>query len=117
MKRYAAHYVYCSPQRIIPKGVVEVDEFGIIIRFFSLIDFPEEIHSTEFYNGAIIPFLFDKEGIENLLNKQTFPSLEMLSTQKSLCLKEGEPAHLQLLEELDLINGLILPQTQLSTLV
>ncbi len=52
MKRYAAHYIYLSPEKTYHLHVIELDEEGKIRDIFPL---KEEIESTEFYNGTIIP--------------------------------------------------------------
>ena len=57
MKRYAANILYCSPDNLLKNGVVEVDEqTGLITAVFSLNDKGDEVQSTIFLNGILLPF-------------------------------------------------------------
>jgi len=57
MRRYAANILYCSPYNLLKNGVVEIDEQkGVISDIFSLDNFGDEVHSTVFLNGIILPF-------------------------------------------------------------
>ena len=57
MKRYAANLLYCAPDNLLRNGVVEIDEqTGTITAVFSLDDKGDEIHSTIFLNGILLPF-------------------------------------------------------------
>ena len=57
MKRYAANFLYCSPDNLLKNGVVEINEQeGVVTDFFSLDDKGDEIHSTLFLNGILLPF-------------------------------------------------------------
>lgn len=52
MRRYSANYVLPVTGKPVKNGIVEVDDNGVVV---SLIEGDEEIHSTEFYNGVIVP--------------------------------------------------------------
>lgn len=57
MKRYAANILYCSPDNLLKNGVVEIDEQkSIVTDIFSLNDKGDEIQSTVFFNGILLPF-------------------------------------------------------------
>ena len=57
MKRYAANLLYCAPDNLLKNGVVEINEqTGTITDVFSLDDKGDEIHSTIFLNGILLPF-------------------------------------------------------------
>ena len=57
MKRYAANILYCSPDHLLKNGVVEIDEqTGAITDIFSLNDKGDEVQSTIFFNGILLPF-------------------------------------------------------------
>ena len=56
MSRVAANVVYCSPGIIVNNGVIEFSEDRIITNVNSLDIIGDEIHSTIFYNGIILPF-------------------------------------------------------------
>jgi hypothetical protein len=57
MKRYAANLLYCSPDNLLRNGVVEINEqTGAITAVFSLNDRGDEVHSTIFFNGILLPF-------------------------------------------------------------
>ena len=57
MKRYAANLLYCAPGNLLRNGVVEINEqTGTITDVFSLDDKGDEIHSTIFLNGILLPF-------------------------------------------------------------
>lgn len=111
MKRFAAHYIYCSSSRILHKGVVELDNSGLITSFFSLDDFPEEMHSTEFFNGIIIPPVLTEIEIQQALNQSVFSLLDKKIALHPRCLTEGEQGSLFLLENLNLIELLFTKET------
>ncbi len=100
MKRYAANILYCSPGNLLKDGVVEIDEqAGIIIDIFSLNEKGDEVHSTPFFNGILLPFSpFFSSGTCNsnlfdLLEKQflTAGSPEMACRKKiNLWLLQGD---------------------------
>ncbi|MDR1679156.1 MAG: hypothetical protein LBR81_05190 [Prevotellaceae bacterium] len=115
MIRYAAHFVYCSPQQIISQGVVEVDSDGRICRLFSLADFPEETHTTVFYNGVIFPRFPEADEILKAENQEIFSLLNTFFADKR-GLKVGEKANLCLIEDLDLSGKQILPHSRLIIL-
>lgn len=117
MKRFAAQYVYCSPSLIIPKGVIELDSEGFVKEFFTLNDFPEELHSTEFYNGIIIPNLLSQEEISNCIGTRIFTQLELKIKLGKEPLSIGKKANLYILEHLDLINLYVTPQTKVRSLL
>ena len=52
MKRYAAHCLYLSPEKIYHLHVIELNDEGEIRKIFPL---THEIESTAFYNGMIVP--------------------------------------------------------------
>jgi hypothetical protein len=116
MKRVAAHLVYCNPQQIIPHGVIEVDEQGIIRAIFSLDTLPQESHSTIFYNGILIPSLINKEQLASYQQKEVIPLLDVLYASKMIGLKVGEKAQIYLLENLDLVGKRFLEETTLTFL-
>lgn len=56
MRRFSANYVLPVVGNPIKNGIVEVDDSGEVVRIISpRNNCPEEIHSTEFYNGVIVP--------------------------------------------------------------
>lgn len=55
MRRYSANYVYTVCQPPIKNGIVEVDETGVVLNVINPGKEFHEIHSTEFYNGVIVP--------------------------------------------------------------
>jgi hypothetical protein len=107
MKRYAAHFVYCHPQRIIRNGVVELDENGQIVRFFSLNDYPEETHSTEFFNGILLTDLFAHKFLAEFNKKPIFETLDILYQSSENRLEEKQRVPLFLVENIDLGTMLI----------
>ncbi len=114
MKRYAAHFVYCHPQRIIRNGVVELDENGQIVRFFSLNDYPEETHSTEFFNGILLPDLFVDKSPADFIKKPIFETLDALHHACENRLEENQNASVFLLENINLEAMLIDEETTLK---
>ncbi len=57
IKRYSANILYCSPGNLLKNGVVEIDgQTGIITDIFSLNEKGDEVHSTVFFNGILLPF-------------------------------------------------------------
>ncbi len=107
MKRYAAHFVYCHPQRIIRNGVVELNENGQIVRFFSLNDFPEETHSTEFLNGILLPDLFMDKSPVRFNKKPIFETLDALHQISENRLEENLLVSIFLLEDINLETMMI----------
>lgn len=116
MKRVAAHWVYCSPQQIIPQGVIEVNEQGIITAIFSLNDLPQESHSTIFYNGIIIPNLINKEQLASYQQHAVLELLNELYALNMIGFRIGEKAEIFLLENIDLIGKIFLSETTLKFL-
>mgnify|MGYP000969944857 CR=1 FL=1 len=55
MQRFSANYIFPINQAPIRNGIVEVADDGVILRVFHPGNSPKEIHSTEFYNGVIVP--------------------------------------------------------------
>ncbi|MGE0078555.1 MAG: amidohydrolase family protein [Bacteroidales bacterium] len=55
MRRYSANYIFSVAQPPIKNGIVEVDEHGVIVNIINPGESFKEIHSTEFYNGVIVP--------------------------------------------------------------
>lgn len=55
MKRVGAHYLYISPEIQLKRGVVEIDNEGIVADFFSLDNVDIETSHTEFYTGILAP--------------------------------------------------------------
>lgn len=100
MKRYAANLVYCSPNNLLKNGVVEIDEkTGIVEHIFSLNDIGDEIQSTIFFNGIILPFELHisfrekQQSLTSLLNEQFAknPLCEISPNKKcNLWLLEGD---------------------------
>jgi hypothetical protein len=76
MKRYAANILWCSPEKIIKNGVLEIDQAGKITGIFSLDTIGDEIASTTFFNGIILPFkpefitINQSQNIYDILKKQ-----------------------------------------------
>jgi len=83
---------------------------------FSLNDFPEELHTTVFYNGILLPSLFDNMDLMDFQGQPVFPVLDKLYGTRPFNLEEGNSAQLYLLEELDLPEKRILPETSLLRL-
>ncbi len=117
MKRFSAHYIYCNPQQIIKKGVVELDTNGALLRTFSLLDDSPEVHSTEFHNGIIISQLIREEDLPELVGKSVFEELDKVYKLNSLDLQPGYNQPIFLLENLDLIKGLFTESTTLTRLL
>jgi len=113
MKRFAAHLVYCNPQRIIAKGVIEIDNDGFITNIFSLNDLLQESHSTIFYNGILIPDLLEKDEISSLIHESVFATLNKSFSINKRGIEVGEKADVYLLEKLDLIENKFLKKTAL----
>lgn len=101
MRRYAANYVFPVSNPPIKNGIIEVDDKGKILDIIDPGNSFKEIHSTEFYNGIIIPgfvnahchielsHLFgkipQKQGIANFIKAVTEERLKIQdSTQKSI---------------------------------
>jgi hypothetical protein len=116
MKRFGAHFIYSNPGCIVAKGVIEINEKGIVSRLFSLNDFPEELHTTVFYNGILLPPLFEDFDLRAFRGQPVFPVLNKLYATRSFSLQQGSIAQLYLLEGLDLIEKRILPETSLTKL-
>jgi cytosine/adenosine deaminase-related metal-dependent hydrolase len=55
MHRYSANYVCTVSQPPIKNGIVEVDETGVVLNVINPGKEFKEIHSTEFFNGVIVP--------------------------------------------------------------
>jgi hypothetical protein len=53
MKRAASQITFCSPDKILRRNVVELNELGVISGFFSLDDNHVESSQTLFYDGII----------------------------------------------------------------
>ncbi len=117
MKRFSAHYIYCNPQQIIKKGVVELDAKGEVVSLFSLNDSPSEIHSTEFYNGIIFPKLISEKDLKGKIGQNIFDVLNEEYKLKNANIALGELSQLYLLEGLDLINSKITAGTSLTQLL
>ncbi|MDR3706466.1 MAG: hypothetical protein P4L28_11240 [Paludibacteraceae bacterium] len=116
MQRFGAHFIYCNPGCIVAKGVIEINEKGIVSRLFSLNDFPEELHTTVFYNGILLPPLFENLDLMDFRGQLVFSVLDKLYDAHPFPLEEGIIAQLYLLEGLDLIEKRILPETSLLKL-
>jgi len=97
MKRYAAHYLYLSPRRILKNGVVEIDErTGRITALFSLDDVGDEVQSTVFFNGILIPF--EPVLTPEMNEMEIFSLLDTLFLQHPVSVNGGEKVSLWLLE-------------------
>lgn len=116
MKRYGAHFIYCSPQRILEKAVVEINYNGQLVQFFLLKDFPEEIHSTIFFNGIIIPDIILETDITSFNSSPIIKTLDSFFLPEKE-LKEGAPAKIYLLEQLDLVNNKFTDKVTIRELV
>ncbi|HDP75563.1 MAG TPA: hypothetical protein ENN49_06790 [Bacteroidales bacterium] len=55
MKRFGANYIFPVNKPPIQNGIIETDDNGIIIRIIEPNSDFQEIHSTQFYNGIIVP--------------------------------------------------------------
>ncbi|MDI3526336.1 MAG: aminodeoxyfutalosine deaminase [Tenuifilum sp.] len=55
MKRFAANYIFPITSAPIKNGVIEVDDNGQITNIFEQGGNFQEIHSTQFFNGVIVP--------------------------------------------------------------
>lgn len=53
MLRIASQYIFCSPQQILSRMVVEQDEQNVITRLFGLDDCTVESSQTLFFDGII----------------------------------------------------------------
>lgn len=56
IKRFAAHYIfmgYDSPP--VPRGIIETDEYGTIIRIIKPLGSVKEMYRMEFFNGILCP--------------------------------------------------------------
>ena len=103
MKRYAANYLYISPLRILKNGVVERDEqTGQITSVFSLDDIGDEVQSTVFFNGIILPF--DPMLTPEMNDIEIFSLLSSRFSQNPVSLNCGEKASLWLLEGNELLS-------------
>ena len=67
-KRYAAHYILLSPDRIFKQHYIELDNDNKIMKIARL---DEEIENTCFYNGILFP-----SSSENI-NRQTLIDLDI----------------------------------------
>ncbi len=55
MKRFAANYVFPVNSKPIKNGIIETTDDGEVIRIIDLGNEFAEIHSTQFFNGVIVP--------------------------------------------------------------
>lgn len=118
MRRFAAHFLYCAPEQIISKGVVELDDVGKVCSLFTLNDFPEETHSTEFFNGIIIPNILNEDDLQASIGLPIFEVLnKKIQSPHDESIMLGIQSSLMLLEQLDLVNLRILPSTRLRKLL
>lgn len=93
--------------------MVEVNGESVVTRIFSLNDFPEEIHTTIFYNGILIPPLFENENPARFSFQPIFEVLDQLHCQHPVSIEIGASLPLYLLEDLSLTDKKILPETSL----
>ena len=97
MKRYAANYLYISPRHILKNGVVETDEqTGCITSVFSLDDVGDEVQSTVFFNGILIPF--EPVLTPEMNEMEIFSLLDSQFSQQPVSINCREKAALWLLE-------------------
>lgn len=98
MIRIAAQLLYCSPLEVIPNGMVEFSDNGIVTHIGSLDQCQSEPQGTVFHNGILLPFQPDTqkikdEGLKRSLSRQ-FHELGIPSIQagekSSLWLLSGE---------------------------
>lgn len=116
MKRYAAHYLYCSSALIVSKGVVELDAEACVQSIFTLNDYPEETHSTEFYNGIIIPDLLTEADLKNLCGVSVFENLALKFSLRKLSIAVGSTPSLFVLEHVDMLHLCFTSKTTLRKL-
>ena len=103
MKRYAAHYLYISPRHILKNGVVETDErTGRVTSVFSLDDVGDEMPSTVFFNGILLPF--DPLLTPEMNEMEIFSLLDSRFSQHPVSISCGEKAALWLLEGDELLS-------------
>ena len=62
MKRYAAHYILLSPDKILKQHYIELDDNGKIVKAAPLV---EEIEGVAFYNGTL--FVVASEDTDKIL--------------------------------------------------
>jgi len=55
MRRFSANYIYRVSDSPLKNGIVEVDDFGKILRIIDTKGKLEESRNLEFYNGVIVP--------------------------------------------------------------
>jgi hypothetical protein len=53
MTRIASHFTFCSPDHILRRTVVEIDEQNIVTHLFSLVDENVEPSQTLFFDGIL----------------------------------------------------------------
>ena len=53
MTRISSHFTFCSPQRILQKSVVEIDNQGYISQIFGFNNANVESYQTLFFNGIL----------------------------------------------------------------
>jgi hypothetical protein len=111
MKRWAAHYIYLFPQKILRMNYVELNQCNVISDLAPLI---HEIESTVFVNGIILVFPVDTFSSENALKEQIiekhqhFSSLsvwELLEQLNQSAIHTGQPVQLFQLDGIDLLTA------------
>jgi len=102
MKRYAANYLYISPRHILKNGVVEIDEqTGHVTAVFSLNDVGDEMPSTVFFNGILLPF--EPKFTPEMNETEFFSLLDSRFSQHPVSINCGEKVSLWLLEGNELL--------------
>lgn len=115
-----AHYLYLGNGILKRNQILKFDSKGTFLEFS---DFKEEIHSTVFYNGILLPVVTKNENIPSIFEKmKEFMKCNAEITISELLesfaliiqLKKGETCELWCIEKPDFINMRIQESTTIK---
>jgi hypothetical protein len=132
MKRFAAQYIFTNNGPPLKRAVITVNDDGTIVGVTDNAGDLIEAHSTEFHNGIIIPGM-DLKILGKLKSLQSdFPEISLQDLIRSAedcrvkttgeklqsaILESGKKPGLLLIQDLDLQNLRLLPESFITRLI
>jgi len=132
MKRFAAQYIFTNNGPPLKRAVITVNDDGTIVSVTNNAGDLIEAHSTEFHNGIIIPgtdltilgklkslrAYFPEISLEDLIRRAADVNVKITGeTLQSATLESGQKPGLLLIQDLDLQNLRLLPESYITRLI
>ncbi len=113
MKRFTSHLIFISPDKLLKRTVIELDDRNKISNIYNLDEYASELSQTQFYDGIIstgfvsVKQVLSSETMIEIKNNYHYldlseesPNLDIIQSEKKLLLDFGDNGY-------DLINSKI----------